>query len=52
LGFGNVFLLEEDLEAFAETFGVDQGLELEAGADPVGFAHAIVVEIGEVIFLS
>ena len=49
---GDVFLLEEDLEAFAETFGVDESFELETGADAAGFVHASVVKIGEVISLS
>ena len=52
MGLGDVFLLEEDLEAFAEAFGVDESFELEAGADATGFVHAIVVEIREVISLS
>ena len=45
-------MLEEDLEAFAEAFGVDEGFKLEAGAETGGFVHAIVVEIREVISLS
>jgi hypothetical protein len=52
LGVRDVFLLEEDLEAFAEAFGVDESFELEAGADAAGFVHAGVVKIGEVISLS
>lgn len=49
---GDAFLLEEDLEAFAEAFGVDEGFELEARVEAGGFIHAAVVEIGEVISLS
>ena len=45
-------MLEEDLEAFAEAFGVDESFEVEAGADAIGFVHAIAVEIREVVSLS
>lgn len=45
-------LLEEDMEAFAEAFGVDERFELEAGADAGGFVHTSVVKIREVIPLS
>ena len=45
-------MLDEDLEAFAHAFREDQGFELEAGAKASGIAHAIVVEIGEIVSLA
>ena len=51
LGGGDGFLLEEDLEALAHAFGVDEGFELQARADAVGFIHAVIVEVGELISL-
>src|SRR5208283_5635549 len=50
-GGGDGFLLEEDLEAFAHAFGEDERFELQAGADAVGFIHAVVVEVGELVSL-
>ena len=50
-GGGEGFLLEEDLKAFAHAFGEDEGFELEARADAVGFIHAVVVEVGELVSL-
>ena len=51
-GVGDGLLLEEDLEAFAHAFGEDEGFELQARADTVGFIHAVVEEVGELVPLS
>ena len=48
-GVGDGFLLEEDLEAFAHAFGKDERFELQARADAVGFIHAVVVEVAELV---
>ena len=45
------FLLEQDVEAFAHAFGIDERFELQAGARAGGFVHALVVKIREVISL-
>jgi len=37
------------VEAFAHAFGIDERFELEARADAVGFIHAIIVEVGELV---
>src|SRR5208337_5053813 len=50
-GVGGGFLLEENLEAFAHAFGEDERFELQARADTVGFIHAVVVEVGELVSL-
>ena len=50
-GGGDGFLLEEDLEAFAHAFGVDERFELQARADAAGFIHAVIVEVGELVSL-
>ena len=50
-GGGDGFLLDEDLEAFAHAFGVDERFELQARADAAGFIHAVIVEVGELVSL-
>lgn len=45
-------MLEEDPEAFADALGIDEGFEVEAGADADGLIDTGVEEIGEFIALS
>jgi hypothetical protein len=44
--------LEQDVEAFAESFGVDESFKLQAGTKAGGFVHTFVVKIFKVISLS
>jgi len=37
------------VEAFGPCLRIDERFELEARADAVGFIHAIIVEVGELV---